>query len=125
MKILFITIFSLSSFAAFNPSNAKSYKGIDSDQLECELEIVKHMNSKNVYRLIINQSEEYIIQSKGINFNNTDKIIKMSAKVSSLNGIHKLVVTSKPNGKLSYKIIDIDKVHFTKKTYQCSDLKLN
>lgn len=126
MKILSLALFiSLSALCAIMPLKQMNLIGTDSDQLSCELEIEETGDQKGKYKITVNNSEVYYLIDKEFNLKASNKIIKKSTKVSSLNGEHHLVITSKPNGSISYKIIDYDKIHFEKNTYKCSGLRIN
>ena len=118
-----ITLFSISALAVILPLKQMSLSGVDSDQLSCELEIQETGDRIGRYKITVNNSEVYHIIDQDFSLRDVNKVIRKSTKISSLNGEHQLIITAKPNGSISYKIIDFDRVHYTKNIYKCSALK--
>jgi len=122
MKTIFLAILVINcAMAAFSP---KTFKGIDSDKLECSLRFELSEFNEEITKVVINDEDIFIIESENIAFNETQQIKRIKTKHSSLNGFRELVITLKPNNKIDYVVTQIDKVNFEKLSYTCGSLKL-
>lgn len=124
MKLLiFVILLNFSALAALY-NEPQVLKGTDSDNLECELMISLDRTRSQLVKLTINNQDDFFIAEKSFDIVKSDKIKRISTKVSSLNGIRELRIISKPNGLMNYIVIEHDKINYQDIEYNCNQLKL-
>lgn len=124
MKLLiFVILLNFSALAALY-NEPQVLKGTDADNLECELMISLDRTRSQLVKLTINNQDDFFIAEKSFDIVKSDKIKRISTKVSSLNGIRELRIISKPNGLMNYKVIEHDKINYQDIEYNCNQLKL-